>query len=60
LAHGFNTFINKIHAVVNDVSTTSKNVRQAAIKFSQDAKQSRLDAESQRDIATQDPATYFV
>jgi methyl-accepting chemotaxis protein len=39
--------------VVNDVSTTSKNVRQAAIKVSQDAEQSRLDAESQRDIATQ-------
>jgi methyl-accepting chemotaxis protein len=53
LAHGFNTFINKIHAVVNDMSTTSKNVRQAAIKVSQDAEQSRLDAESQRDIATQ-------
>ncbi|MBA6347231.1 MULTISPECIES: methyl-accepting chemotaxis protein [unclassified Colwellia] len=53
LAHGFNTFISKIHSVVNDVAKTSKDVRQASLDVSQDAEQSKLDAEGQRDIATQ-------
>lgn len=53
LAHGFNTFISKIHSVVNDVAKTSKDVRQASLDVSQDAEQSKLDAEDQRDIATQ-------
>jgi methyl-accepting chemotaxis protein len=53
LAHGFNTFISKIHTVVSDVSATSKDVRQASIKVSQDAEQSKLDAQGQRDIAIQ-------
>jgi methyl-accepting chemotaxis protein len=53
LAHGFNTFISKIHTVVSDVSATSKDVRQASIEVSQDAEQSKLDAQGQRDIAIQ-------
>ncbi|MFT6248597.1 MAG: methyl-accepting chemotaxis protein [Cognaticolwellia sp.] len=53
LALGFNTFISKIHTVVSDVSATSKDVRQASIKVSQDAEQSKLDAQGQRDIAIQ-------
>lgn len=53
LAYGFNAFISKIHSVVSDVSTTSKEVRQASVKVSEGAEQSRLDAEGQSDIATQ-------
>lgn len=53
LAEGFNTFISKIHSVVNDVSTTSKEVHQASVKASQDAQQSQSDAQNQRDITTQ-------
>ncbi|MBA6252702.1 MULTISPECIES: methyl-accepting chemotaxis protein [unclassified Colwellia] len=53
LAHGFNTFISKIHSVVNDVAKTSKDVRHASLEVSQDAEQSKIDAEGQRDIATQ-------
>ncbi|MBA6233784.1 MULTISPECIES: methyl-accepting chemotaxis protein [unclassified Colwellia] len=53
LAHGFNAFIIKIHTVVSDVSATSKDVRQASIKVSQDAEQSKVDAQGQRDIAIQ-------
>ena len=53
LAHGFNAFINNIHNVVTDVSSTSKEVRLASLKVSDGAEQSRFEAQDQRDIAAQ-------
>ena len=53
LGIGFNAFINKIHTVVTDVSTTSKDVHKASLTVSEGAEESKQEAEEQRDIATQ-------
>lgn len=53
LARGFDGFISNIHAVVCDVSSTSKEMREASLKVSSGAEKSRLEAQEQRDIAAQ-------
>lgn len=53
LAQGFNRFIDNIHIVVADVSSTSKNVRQTSQKVYQGADKLRVEAEEQRNIASQ-------
>jgi methyl-accepting chemotaxis protein len=53
LARGFDGFISNIHTVVCDVSSTSKEVREASLKVSSGAEKSRLEAQEQRDIAAQ-------
>ncbi|PKF62306.1 methyl-accepting chemotaxis protein [Psychromonas sp. psych-6C06] len=53
LGEGFNSFISKIHSIVGDVANTSIEVRQASSTIYQDANQSKVVAQAQRDIATQ-------
>ncbi|WP_413699626.1 methyl-accepting chemotaxis protein [Psychromonas sp. KJ10-10] len=53
LASGFNGFISNIHLVISDVSSNSKEVRQTSLEVSNGAEQSRLQAQEQRDLATQ-------
>tara|TARA_R110001583_G_scaffold67490_9_gene192977 strand:- start:67 stop:2025 length:1959 start_codon:yes stop_codon:yes gene_type:complete len=53
LASGFNGFISNIHLVIRDVSSNSKEVRQTSLQVSDGAEQSRLQAQEQRDLATQ-------
>ncbi|WP_245542304.1 methyl-accepting chemotaxis protein [Psychromonas hadalis] len=53
LGQGFNSFISKIHTVVSDVAKTSIEVREASTTISQDANESKITAQDQRDVATQ-------
>lgn len=53
LAQGFNSFIDNIHNVVTDVSTTSNNVRQTSQNVYHGAEKLRKEAEEQRNIASQ-------
>jgi methyl-accepting chemotaxis protein len=53
LANGFNGFIEKIHTVVSDVANTSRDVNGASQKVFEDAQNSKVSADSQRDGAHQ-------
>lgn len=53
LGKGFNHFIGEIHSVVSKVANTSIEVRKASTTISQDANESKVTAQEQRDVATQ-------